>query len=389
MTSLSRRAVTKSFVASALLVSPAARASAGEDIAAFARGLVNEGAPGASAAVIGRSGGVQLAAAGFADVERHLVMTPATRLMSGSTGKTFCAAAAMALVSQGLLALDEAVAPYFKDESWFAGLPNAPRLTPRLLLMHASGFPQFLDVPEFLQTFMGDSIAGRETGYSPQRMLAFIDGKPPAAPLGQHHYSDLNYDLVALTMEKVTGRRYYDLLQELVIRRLGVGDVVPANRRNIPNLACGYASGNEMAAKAGMTGRTTDMHGVLRHDPSLEFAGGGLALTPRALALLYWKLPRGEIVPKAAFDEMLSSRLPLPDGTEGAKIAYGLGVFITERPGLGRYISHSGYYPGYHANVGGFLDHGFSAAFQVNTDTGPDVNNGLRALAREVIARVA
>jgi D-alanyl-D-alanine carboxypeptidase len=69
--------------------------------------------------------------------------------------------------------------------------------------------------------------------------------------------------------------------------------------------------------------------------------------------------------------------------------SYGLGIFINERAGFGRYISHSGFFPGYTSNVGYFLDHGFAAAVQFNTDHGPDINQALRDLAGGVIAEKA
>ena len=118
--------------------------------------------------------------------------------------------------------------------------------------------------------------------------------------------------------------------------------------------------GDVIAAMAGMTGRTTDDAGALRHDPSLEYTGGGLALTPRALARFYWKLARGEIISPASFAQMTASTLPVVKTAEVTSV-YGLGVFVNERAGFGRYISHSGFFPGFTSNVGYFLDHGFAA----------------------------
>jgi D-alanyl-D-alanine carboxypeptidase len=56
-------------------------------------------------------------------------MTPATRLMSGSTGKTFGAATLVSLAESGVLDLDAPIAPAFAYEAWFARLPNARALT--------------------------------------------------------------------------------------------------------------------------------------------------------------------------------------------------------------------------------------------------------------------
>ncbi|WP_374571303.1 serine hydrolase domain-containing protein [Phenylobacterium sp.] len=352
----------------------------------FARQMQATGrTPGVSAAVVLPDGGLVTATAGWADPQRRLPMTPSTRLMSGSTGKSFCAATAMALVQAGKLGLDAKLAPLFRDEPWFERLPNAPALTLRMLLEHRAGFPQFLDEFGFQAAFLRDSLLGRDTGYSPRKMLSFILDKPPLTPPnGAHHYSDLHYHVVGLAIEKVTGEGYYAALRRLVLSRLGGHDVLPANAKAIPNLAAGYAQGDLIAALDGETGRSLDDHGVLRKNPSLEYTGGGLALTPRALAMFYWKLAHGLIVAPATFDEMVNSsvKLPAPPGVDSR---YGLGLFVTRREGFGRYISHSGYYPGYTSNGACYLDHGVAAAVQFNTDHGPDVYEALRSLSGAVL----
>jgi D-alanyl-D-alanine carboxypeptidase len=218
-------------------------------------------------------------------------------------------------------------------------------------------------------------------------MLSFILGHKPLVPAGRgYHYSDLHYHLVGLTMEKVTGKGYYTLLAEKVLARLPTTDIIPSNRPDLPGLAAGYARGDLIQAIDGNTGKTTDRPGHLRKDPALEYTGGGLALTPRALALFYSALARGQVVSPAALQEMMRSRTPVPATDPGVENGYGIGLDVTRRPLFGRYINHSGYFPGYNANVAYYFDHGFAAAVQVNTDHGPNVYDLLRSVAKAVIA---
>lgn len=371
------------------LAARAADDNVGEAVKGFATSaFATKLTPGVSAAVATGDARLVTAVAGLADPQAGRAMTNATRLMSGSTGKTFCAATLLSLAEDGILDLDALIAPIFADESWFARLPNARALTLRMLLMHGAGFPQFLDIGAFMRSYMWDAMTGGDIAYSPRKMLSFIvDAAPLNAPGAAHAYSDLHYHLAGITAEKITGRPYYDLLAERVLAKLGDphGDITPANTRKIERLAAGFARGDVIAALAGMTGRTTDETGVLRHDPSLEYTGGGLALTPRALARFYWKLARGQIIAPESFAQMTGSSLPVVKTAEVTSV-YGLGVFVNERAGFGRYISHSGFFPGYTSNVGYFLDHGFAAAVQFNTDHGPDINQALRDLAGGVIA---
>ncbi|WP_439468923.1 serine hydrolase domain-containing protein [Blastomonas fulva] len=366
----------------------AAESKTGSAISGFASSaLATRMTPGVSAAVVTPDARIITVANGLADPQAGLAMTNSTRLMSGSTGKTFCAATLVSLAQEGVLDLDAPIAPVFADESWFVRLPNAKALNLRMLLMHGAGFPQFLDVGAFMRSYIWDAMTGKDIAYFPRKMLSFIlDAAPLNAPGAAHAYSDLHYHLAGITAEMITGRSYYDLLTERVLAKLGDphDDVTPANTRTIERLAAGYARGDVIAAMAGMTGRTTDETGVLRHDPSLEYTGGGLALTPRALARFYWKLAHGQIVSPASFAQMTGSSLPVVKTAEVTS-SYGLGIFINERAEFGRYISHSGFFPGYTSNVGYFIDHGFAAAVQFNTDHGPDINQSLRDLAGRVI----
>jgi D-alanyl-D-alanine carboxypeptidase len=351
--------------------------------------VVKAGVPGVSVAVISAAGGVRTQVAGWADPDSRRPMTSSTRLMSGSTGKTFCAATVMSLNGEGAIDLDGRLAPLFADEPWFAQLPNAASLTPRMLLMHTAGFPQFLDELDFRLEYIWDVFRKHDTAYSPRKMLSFITGEAPLHEPGRvHHYTDLGYHLLGLLVEKVTGKGYYQVLDERILSRFPDGsfrdDILPATTADLPGLAAGYARGDLLAALSQRTGRTIDEIGHLRWDPTLEYTGGGLAITPRALAAFFWLLANGRLIDTRQFDEMASSSIAVDPGRPDSP-GYGLGMYVVTRPRLGRYLSHSGYYPGYVSNAAFFAEHGFSTAVQVNADHGIDVYELMRAIATIVI----
>jgi D-alanyl-D-alanine carboxypeptidase len=64
---------------------------------------------------------------------------------------------------------------------------------------------------------------------------------------------------------------------------------------------------------------------------------------------------------------------------------YGFGLLIVDRPELGRYIGHSGWYPGYASNAACFVDHGFCVAIQMNRDDRVDIHTPLRSVAADVM----
>ncbi len=342
--------------------------------------------PGVSAAVRFAEGKEVKVVDGFADPDSSTPVTPSTRFMSGSTGKTFCAATVMRLVEDGALTVDTKVASLFGGEDWYNSLPNAAELTVAHLLLHRGGFPQFLELGDFQSAYLWDSVTGKSTAYSPKRMLGFISGSKPLFAVGEgHHYSDLHYHLLGLVIEKLTGTDYYTALADLVLSRLSAhrGDILAANTTRLDGLAAGYARGDLLSRLSGINGRSTDASGTLRKDPSLEYTGGGLALTPRALAGFFADLSEGRIVRAETFEAMLAATKRQPQ-SNGA--AYGFGFYVTEREGLGKYISHSGFYPGYTSNAGYFLDHGFAVAVQQNSDHGPDLFAVLRQIAEAVIS---
>ncbi len=383
----SRRTVLASMGAS--LVAPSARGDDARRAAAIeeaARGAVGRLCPGASVAAMLPDGRCIAAAAGYADPEARTPLTHTHRLMSGSTGKTFCAATFLSMAAEGAFALDAPIAPLFADEPWFARLPNAAALTPLMLLRHTGGLPQFLDDPDFQRRYFFDSVAGRDTGYDPRTMLGFIAGNDPLnAPGAAHHYSDLGYHILGLAIEKRSGAPYKDALSSRILSRLGYrADIVAADQRAIERLAPGFARGGLIEALTGSAGRTIDGSGALRKNPALEYTGGGLALTPRALAEFYWRLFEGQLLPTEMTRALTAAPVPVSTNPQ-AEIGYGLGVFVIEREGFGRYFSHSGYYPGYNSYVGYFPAARVSVAVQINTDHGPDINDLWRSAARRFL----
>src|SRR5688572_15372254 len=90
--------------------------------------------PGATIGVCLANGNCFPLATGVSDLTSMAPMKPTDRMLAGSTGKTFAAAVAIQLVSEGKIGLDDKVAKYFGGESWFARLPNAKDITVRQLM---------------------------------------------------------------------------------------------------------------------------------------------------------------------------------------------------------------------------------------------------------------
>jgi D-alanyl-D-alanine carboxypeptidase len=330
------------------------------DLGDALQGRLNElhaasGVPGVTAGIVTANGTVFGLAAGMSDTVLRAPMVASDRLLQGSVGKTYVAAVAMQLVHEGLLDLDARVAEYLGEEPWFARLPNHAEVTVRQLMTHTSGIVRY----EFNPQFITDLVADPDRVWQPEEQLAYLFDTEAPFPAGEGwDYSDTNYILLGMIIERLTGAAYYDEMRRRVLEPLGLANTVPSNSRRIPGLVQGYA-GVENAF------RLPDavlIDGVFAINPQFEWTGGGIASTAEDLARWAKTLYEGR-----AFD---ASMLPIMlDGVParlGPNTRYGLGVIIRDTP-LGVSWGHSGFFPGYLTEMAYFPDHRIAVAVQVNT----------------------
>ena len=314
------------------------------------------GFPGACAAVVLPDGTVVASAVGAADGEGKQPLTAASRMMSGSIGKTYCAAIALRLVAEGKLSLDGKFADVLGKEEWYPRLPNAAAITLRQLLNHTSGVPEHVWKQPFQEAITGEP----DRVWTPRECVAFILSDPPVAAAGEKwSYADTNYVLVGLAIEQVTGKPFYEVLQARLLEPLQLRDTVPNDRRDVPGLVNGHASGI-----AFHTGDTV-VDGRYFVNPIFEYCGGGISSTAGDLARWTALLFGGEVIPKDLRDDLIDG---VP-AARGVTEKYGLGCFVMRGP-HGPALGHSGIMPGYNGYTLWFPDLRIAAAFLCNTDDG-------------------
>ena len=325
---------------------------------------VRYGFPGATAAIALSDGTVATAATGLADVESGRAMTPETQMLAASVGKTFVAATVLALESEGHLSRADLLADHLGDRPWFGKLPNAGTITISHLLHHQSGLPDHPHMPEF-QAAARARIAAGEHAFTPEELIGFVTEKAAFfAPGTGWAYSDTGYILLGLVIEEVTGRPYYDVLQERFLEPLGLGNTIPSDRPDLPGIAVGYTIPDN---PFGLPERTAASEGRLVWDPSVEWTGGGLASTSADLARWGNALFGGQAIPRPYLDRLLDG-VPVEPDTPG--IYYGAGVAIYAETPRGPVYGHGGWIPGYVSSLRHYADHGVTVAFQINSDAG-------------------
>ncbi len=338
------------------------------------------GFPGATASFVlpdGRSGRI---AVGTLDPDGDEPMPPEARMLAGSVGKMFVATTVLDLVGRGELDLDAPLSDLLGDEPWFDRLPNAADLTLRNLMTHTSGMPDHLEQEAYLADCRAISAPGGDpdTVIPPLQCVGYVLDLEPLGPAdGAFRYTDTNYILVGLTVEKATGRPYYDLAVERVIEPLGLADTAPQIGRDLPGLVRGHMPADNMF---GLPPVTHGDDGRLTHDPVLEWCGGGMMSSSSDLARFAHALYRGTALPWDYRPDLLRGE-PLTGRL--APGLYGLATFIRESD-RGHTLGHTGWYPGYNTAVTHWVGHGVTVAVQVNRDWDTEVARVADELAEVV-----
>lgn len=318
-------------------INPALRSQ----IDSIAREVLREtGVPSASLAVVQHGQLVYTHAYGLARLEPRVQATPEMRYAVGSISKQFTAAAILLLQQQGKLSLDDAVGKYIP------GLTRGDEVTIRELLSHTSGYQDY-----WPEDYVMVPMLRPET---PQQILGTW-GKGPLnfAPGTKWQYSNTNFVIAGLIVQKVSGEPLMQFLTEHIFGPLGMHSV-----RNFDEDGLG---------KGEPTGYYRHALGLLRPAPEegrgWMFGAGELAMTAHDLALWDASLI-GETVLSPESYRQIFTDVTLKDGKP---THYGLGVQVVERNGH-QAIEHSGEVSGFVSDNEVLIDDGDAVAVLTNQD---------------------
>ncbi|MDG4812537.1 serine hydrolase [Hydrogenovibrio sp. 3SP14C1] len=318
--------------------------------------------PGATAAYVLQDGTLGLAATGLADKNTQTPMTPNTRMLSASIGKTFVGATVIALVNEKELNLNTPISYWLGDRPWFDRLPNHADITLKQLLTHSSGLPDHVNSTAFINT-VRNHWQEKENSFPPERLIDFILDQPALFPAGKGWaYSDTGYILIGLIIQQVTGIDYYDQIQKRFLTPLNLKFTSPANHRKLPGLAAGYTSPHNVF---GFPVKSTTEPGVMAWNPAMEWTGGGLITTAQDLSHWGAALFKGQAMSGNYLPQLLNA---VPIQTKNNNKGYGAGVTIRETSNFGEIYGHAGWIPGYISSLRYYPKYKVAIAFQINTD---------------------
>ena len=153
-------------------------------------------------------------AAGFADVETRAGFAPNTHVRTASITKTFVAATIMQLVAEGRVDLDAPVETYLPGRIRGEGI-DANVVTVRQLMRHQSGLPEYFDA---------DTPPPDDPTTGEQLLDMALTRPAQFAPGARMKYTNTNYIVLGLLIEKVTGRPVADEITWRILVPLGLFD---------------------------------------------------------------------------------------------------------------------------------------------------------------------
>jgi len=334
--------------------------------------------PGATLGVVLPNGESFDLAVGFSDRENKTPMKATDRMPAGSVGKTFAAATALQLIKEGKLNLDDKIEKYLGGEQWFPRLPNAKDITVRQLMNHTSGLVRY----EFKEQFTKDLTTNPEKVWKPAELVSYLlDEKAPFEAGKGWDYSDTNYIVLGMIIEKVTGRKFYDEANRRLLKPLKLTDTIPQDGPRLKGVVQGYAGPNNPF------GGTDAMlvNGKFTINPQFEWTGGGYVSTAHDLARWAKMFYEG----KAFSPDLLPQ---VVDGVAapmlGRESKYGLGAII-RKTSIGTSYGHSGFFPGYMTDMMYFPEQKIAVAVQVNTSVGRSLGKPLSRVLVEVVDEIA
>jgi len=226
--------------------------------------------PGVAVGVV-RKGKVLLARGyGLANVELAVFTDANSVFQLLSISKQFIAAAIILLAEKGKISFDESITRYLPDVP-----PLWERITIRHLLNHTSGIMDLTDIHPFFEQIREDA--------TPQQLLAPVYKEQLLFPAGtQWRYSNSNYFLLGLIIEKISDKKLQDFLKENIFQPLRM----TATRMNdatdvIPYRVSGYNWISEDAEKmpamiSGYHGIKNVLQNAIYISPTRVWAAGGI-----------------------------------------------------------------------------------------------------------------
>ncbi|MFD0268541.1 serine hydrolase domain-containing protein [Streptomyces sp. NPDC127106] len=258
--------------------------------------------------------------AGVSDLTTQTPRGADDTFRAGSITKTFVATVLLQLEAEGRLNLDDPV------ERWLPGTIHGngfdgSRITVRQLLNHTSGLRDAQNDPEVRSLTTGQGfLEHRYDSWTREQLIAGALRQTSAGnpEQGKHYYSNTNYTLAGMVIEKVTGRSWATEIERRIIRPLHLRST------RLPGADPHMPAPHSRAYRKVLAPANPEPFDVTEFNPSLFTSAGDLISTAEDLNRFYRALLGGRLLQPAQLAEMKTTV------DSGGGTGYGLGLsFLT------------------------------------------------------------
>lgn len=288
------------------------------------------GIPGVQV-VVTEHGREWTAASGVGDVATGAPFPLGAHVRVGSNTKAFVATVAMQLVAEGSVDLDAPIERYLPGVVQGPGI-DGNRITVRNLMQHTSGLPEYLELPE-LQDDSDDALTKHfDTADLLRHAMTYPAHFEPGA---KAEYSNTNYLLVGMLVEKVTGHPLADEVTRRITTPLGLHDTYFPTPGDT-DIRTPHPQGYEQVDGKPLA--------VTKLDPSWAGSAGELISTGADTNRFFTALLTESLLPPTQLTTMRANPQPL---TNRPGYSYGLGLTAASTPCGVQVWGHGGSIPGF------------------------------------------
>ncbi len=291
----------------------------------------------------------------------------------GSNTKAFTSVLLLQLEAERHLSIDDPLG------RWLPQYPQWRDVTIRRLLNMTSGIATYDDQP----AWYADYAADPHTYFSPERLVGYVLGAPATSG---YSYSNTNYVLAEMIIERVTGTSYQDQLYSRIIEPLCLRDLYYREHVYPTSVTSREPAGyffNDQFPLPQLLGRD-----VSRDTLSWARGAGGIISTTSDMTRWERALYGGRLLPpqqQAELQSLVSTSTGQPIASTSATDpqGFGLGVAQLTDEELGTFWFYQGESLGFRALHAYFPDSGLIIAFGLNSGTA-DANDQSATLMKSV-----
>ena len=278
---------------------------------------------------------------GLAEMEHGISNTPQTIFESGSVAKQFTAASLVLLQQDGKLSIDDPVRKYIPE------LPEYGKpITIRHILTHTAGLRDWGSVMSLTGAGRGNRVITQELALDVIIRQKYLDFVPGA----EYSYSNSGYNLAAIIVERVSGKKFGEFTNERIFKPLGMTNSSWRDdyQRLVPKRAQGYSKAGPNAAWR------LEM-------PFMNVYGNGGMLT----TVGDWTKWNAALDAKTFGEPFVAAMETQGILNDGRKISYALGLDVGNYKGI-KEVTHSGGTAGYQTYLARFPEKKLSVAALCN-----------------------